>query len=73
MPIVVVQAFYRRGTVVYTPGQRMEVSDDEAAYLLRDAPGCFAVDAPTVEASAIDAPPAAKVIRRAPRTKGGAS
>jgi len=54
--------------LAYDVGAMFEVDEALAAFLLADAPGCFA-PAPAVKAMA--APTADKAIRTAERSKGG--
>lgn len=50
-------------------GDVLEVSEAEAAFLLRDAPGLFELvePDPEPETAALDAPPADKMIKRSRR------
>jgi hypothetical protein len=52
---------YTAGPVHFEPGE-IEVSDEMAAFLLRDAPGSFSVEPPV---KAYDEPPEDKAIRAA--------
>lgn len=72
---------YRNATVHYRAGADIEVSEQEAAWLNRDAPGVFEpyvkpvekpVEEPTEEAleKAIEEPPVDKMLKSAPMKKG---
>lgn len=54
-----VKALYRCRDVRYEPGE-IDVPDDAAAWLLRDAPGTFEV----VQDKAMERPPADKMVRK---------
>lgn len=56
---------YRSRDVVYGVGSVIEVSDEQARFLMVDAPGCFVVH---VE-KAIEAPPVDKMVKRPGRKK----
>lgn len=68
---------YQARSVIYQVGEVIDLPDADARALLADSPGSFEAvtkappEAPEVKA--LDAPPADKMIRRAPRTKGGKS
>ena len=68
--LLVISEYISRGER-YPEGKTLEVPEDRAAFLLRDAPGCFerVEDAPihTEQSAAFDAPPADKMVRRARR------
>lgn len=50
----------------YLPGATLDVMDEKAAWLLRDAPMAFEVqEAIAPVQTALDAPPADKMVRRA--------
>lgn len=51
--------------VVYQVGEVFEASDEDAAYLLADAPGCFEV----VVEKAVRKPARDKAVRSAPEDK----
>jgi hypothetical protein len=58
---------YTAGALHFEPGE-IEVSDEMAAFLLRDAPGSFSVDPPAAQTQAVkayDEPPKDKSIRAA--------
>lgn len=55
----------------YTEGQIFETSEDDAAWLMRDAPGVFeTVVTSSVQAKAVAAAPANKMVGSAPASKG---
>ena len=66
---------YRNRDVYYQPGTVIELPADQAAFVLRDAPGCFEVVQPPVvendepDAKALDAPPQDKMVKRPPIKK----
>lgn len=49
MPLIKCIAPYRAGDAVWEPGKQEEVSDEAAAFLLRDSPGSFEVVGPPTE------------------------
>ncbi len=59
---------YRSRDLSYEAGQVIEVDTERAAFLMRDAPGCFREAVPA-ETKALDAPPVDKQVKRAPRRK----
>jgi hypothetical protein len=59
---------YRSARASYTAGQEIEVDDKLGAWLLRDAPGCFATEPPEVK-KALEQPPADKQIKKPARKK----
>jgi hypothetical protein len=57
---------YSSREVRFDAGVEIEVSDAQAAFLMADAPGCFAVVGPeVVEVKDFDAPPVDKMIHKA--------
>jgi hypothetical protein len=64
--LLVISEYISRGER-YPEGKVLEVDEARAAFLLRDAPGCFerVEDAPIH--TEIDAPPVDKMVRRARR------
>jgi hypothetical protein len=70
---LIVLSDYRNRRLFYAAGERIEVSDEDGAFLMRDAPGVFAVPEPEPEpeplAAAPDEPPADKAIKTV-RRKG---
>ena len=58
---------YRSKDREYEQGSKITVEDDEAAFLMRDAPGCFVEYEP--KAKAADEPPKDKAVKAAPRKK----
>jgi hypothetical protein len=64
---LLVKAHYRSRDVILAAGSQIEVPQDEAEFLLRDAPGCFEVVGaapPVEEEKAPDEPPVDKMVRR---------
>jgi hypothetical protein len=51
-------------SVVYRAGRVIVVSDEEGAWLLNDAPGCFELDEPK-QRKAVKKPPADKMMQGA--------
>ena len=43
MPLIKCVSSYRAGDAVWDAGKQEEVSDDAAAFLLRDSPGSFVI------------------------------
>jgi hypothetical protein len=62
---------YRARQVAYQKGTIIEVTEDEAEFLLRDAPGCFEIapDIPRADEPPADEPPAGKAPKRPPLDK----
>ena len=60
---LIVLSDYRNRRLFYAAGERIEVSDEDGAFLMRDAPGVFAVPEPEPLAAAPDEPPADKAIK----------
>ena len=52
MPLIKCISRYRAGDVVWEEGKQDEVSDEAAAFLLRDSPGSFVIVGQTIEAPA---------------------
>ena len=67
MKILKVVKDYRNKDREYEQGSKITVEDDEAAFLMRDAPGCFAEYKP--KAKAADEPPKDKAVKASPRKK----
>jgi hypothetical protein len=65
---LIVKQDYRCREVHYSAGTEIAVSPDRAAFLLADAPDCFALwqEEPP---KAPDGPPEDKMVRRSPRKK----
>jgi len=60
---------YRNREVEYTAGKTIEVPEDEAEFLLKDAPGCFEVVEEKAE-KAVKAPEVNKMIDESIEDKG---
>ena len=60
MTILYVVSDYKNQHVSYKAGQKLELTDSEANFLLRDSPGSFSYLAP--EKRGLSAPPADKMI-----------
>lgn len=73
MPRFVWTQNYRSGLAVGVKGERVDVSDELAAAIARDAPGSLAPvdDKPKADARALDAPPADRMVHKASKRGHG--
>lgn len=61
-------SYVNRG-VAYSPGQVIDVSDEEARFLMADAPGCFEPVRNTRRRKRVRKPPQNKMVEAAPEEK----
>lgn len=66
MKIRVLKPYQSRG-VFYPVDAVITVTEEEAAFLLRDAPGCFAVEGEQPEVRAVETPPVDRMIKQSKR------
>lgn len=68
MELKVLKLYINR-TVVYAAGSVINVTPAEAAFLQRDAPGCFEVVPESTGEKSVEAPPEDKMVKGAHKEK----
>lgn len=66
MKLHVLKPYQARG-LAYSAGVVITVPEEEARFLLRDAPGCFAVEGEQPEVRAVETPPVDRMIKQSKR------
>lgn len=65
-----VEKHYRSRDIDYPEGKTIEVPEDEAEFLLRDAPGCFEIVTEKTAEKAVKAPEVNKMVEEPVEDKG---